>query len=470
MFRCNTVKSTVLGVSSQCRCDSKYATFVFEDKWNAFSSSGTLQPLSDIVEPLQIRKVQKGDLEQECFLVNISDQEPRNGILNLENISQVATINSDKNILTHCDLLVSKLGMPRGYIFLNPALDSELIGSSEFIPYKLKHSNLHFWTQYLLLSEKMRNAYACLETGKTPSHKRVNPEEFLKIRVPVVSNLKAVQKANSEIAYCVNAIKKLHTSRQSIGEIIDRVFQSEFHLDFETFKHLRSKKRYCISSSKISDNPDLRFSVKFHRESGAYVMDQLSKVANKRIKHFLAAPIILGASISPSDYSANGDYSYISMATIKNWAFEIENASTVSPEYAEAKQTKTVKKNDIIMARSGEGTIGKVAMITQDDIQGIFADFTMRIRLQNYNPEFAYYYFRTTFFQYLIEIYKKGLGNNTNIFPIVVQELPLIDISLDEQQRIVNSIHKEIEKQDKIESEIISLRRQIDNIITQTIQ
>lgn len=79
------------------------------------------------------------------------------------------------------------------------------------------------------------------------------------------------------------------------------------------------------------------------------------------------------------------------------------------------KSEKRVKKNDIILARSGKGTIGKVALI-EDDIDAIFCDLTMRIRLKNCNPKFAYYYMRSTYFQYLVERYKKGLGNNTNIF------------------------------------------------------
>lgn len=153
------------------------------------------------------------------------------------------------------------------------------------------------------------------------------------------------------------------------------------------------------------------------------------------------------------------------MATIKNWKFDLESASKVSKEYSDSKQAKTVRKNDIILARSGEGTIGKVALIDDDELQGVFADFTMRIRLKNYNPEFAYYYFRTTYFQYLIEIYKKGLGNNTNIFPIVVREFPMLDISLEEQQRIVDEIHTEIARQDEIKKQIESLRGQIDVMI-----
>ena len=93
----------------------------------------------------------------------------------------------------------------------------------------------------------------------------------------------------------------------------------------------------------------------------------------------------------------------------------------------------------------------------------------MRIRLRNYNPEFAYFYFRTTYFQYLIEIYKKGLGNNTNIYPVVIQEFPMIDISLSEQQRIVEEIHSEIRKLDDTKRVIEELQKEIYKITEETI-
>lgn len=194
-------------------------------------------------------------------------------------------------------------------------------------------------------------------------------------------------------------------------------------------------------------------------------MDELKRTTTKRIKHFLSEPIILGASVSPSDYDEDGNYRYISMATIKSWKFDFDSANIVSDVYSESKSAKTVKKDDIILARSGEGTIGKVALIEDEDLKGIFVDFTMRIRLKDYNPEFAYYYFRTTYFQYLIEIYKKGLGNNTNIFPIVVREFPLIDIPVYEQERIVAEIHAEINKQEKLKAGISDIQQQIDQIV-----
>ena len=101
----------------------------------------------------------------------------------------------------------------------------------------------------------------------------------------------------------------------------------------------------------------------------------------------------------------------------------------------------------------------------EDDIKGIFADFTMRIRLENYNPYFAYYYFRTSFFQYLIEIYKKGLGNNTNIFPVVIKELPIPNVSLNEQEIIVSKIKKDMDQQLIIRKQIESVRNKISRNI-----
>lgn len=72
------------------------------------------------------------------------------------------------------------------------------------------------------------------------------------------------------------------------------------------------------------------------------------------------------------------------MANIKNWKFETEDSKLVSKNYSNQNLNKTVNKDDILIARSGEGTIGKVALIEGEDLQGIFADFTMRMRLKNY--------------------------------------------------------------------------------------
>jgi len=297
----------------------------------------------------------------------------------------------------------------------------------------------------------------------------LNSDHIKAIKIPYVPFEIQTALVCGPVSVIEQQICDLQKNIRSDSKIIDESFSKILGFNYEKFESVRENESNHVTLLDFSNNGDLRFSAKFHRDSGNFVMQELTSRTDKKIKHYLAEPIVLGASVSPSDYSDDGEFCYISMATIKNWKFDSESASTVSKEYSDSKQAKTIRKNDIILARSGEGTIGKVALIDDDELQGVFADFTMRIRLKDYNPEFAYYYFRTTYFQYLIEIYKKGLGNNTNIFPIVVREFPMLDISLEEQQRIVDEIHSEIRKQDEIKSKISNLRTKIDEIVKSVI-
>lgn len=281
------------------------------------------------------------------------------------------------------------------------------------------------------------------------------------IKLPVIDNSQILSTV-THISPIEKQISDLKGKIKDVQGIVDEVFQNEFHFDYAKFNQLKDIKTFSCSLSSFSLNPDLRSSAKFHRSAGDFVMQELLKVTSKKFKHFLSEPIALGASVSPSDFNENGNCYYISMATIKNFKVELNESQLLSDEYVESNVDKKIQINDIIMNRSGVA-IGKVALV-EDDVNGIFADFTMRIRLKNYNSFFAYYYMRSTYFQYLIEINKKGLQNQ-NIFPIVVREFPLIDIPIAEQQRIVDEIQAEIDKQNEIKNQIAILRTEIDKVV-----
>jgi hypothetical protein len=245
------------------------------------------------------------------------------------------------------------------------------------------------------------------------------------------------------------------------------VFKVYFKYDYDKFIELKKQKIYNSTLLNFSNNVDTRFSVKFHRPAGDFVLEELNRITSKKIKNYISEPIQLGSSISPSDFDELGDCYYISMATVKNHMVELDETQLVSKSYEMENQDRLVKKNDIIMTRSGVA-IGKFALV-DEDINGIFADFTMRIRLNNYNPIFAYYYFRSMYFQYLIEIFKKGVQNQ-NIFPIIIQEFPIPDILIDEQNKIVDKINEEIEKQKKIEEKILKERNKIEQILSDVLK
>lgn len=259
-------------------------------------------------------------------------------------------------------------------------------------------------------------------------------------------------------------IRGLQETLGDPAEAITRVFVREFSFNVARFEELRRQRTFFVEAGDFANNHDLRCSAKFHREAAQFVTSELRKLTDKSVKDYLAQDIVLGASVSPDDYDADGEFYYIAMSSIKSWHYDEEGARPVSDGYASRHQSKSVKESDIIMARSGEGTIGKVALIGED-VKGIFADFTMRIRLKGYLPEFAYYYFRTQYMQYLIETHKKGLGNNTNIFPNQVREFPMLDIPLTRQKAIVREILNEFSAQDKIKRRIEAKRKEIDRLM-----
>lgn len=104
-------------------------------------------------------------------------------------------------------------------------------------------------------------------------------------------------------------------------------------LRYEKFEKLKNCKKYDMETAKLIDNRDLRFSAKYHRPAGIFVQDELFRIMDKKIKHFLAVPIMLGASISPKDFDENGKAYYVSMATIKTMEVELDESQLVSREY-----------------------------------------------------------------------------------------------------------------------------------------
>lgn len=448
------------------RLDPKYRHFWDIEKGFLFEGLPCTK-LGNLISEIRISKLKKGELEETKGLMSIPNQVGRSA--RIQNIEDVEELDSDKNPLHNSDIIISKLGLPKGLIFYNDKKYENLIGSSEFIPYKIENLdwNAKFLT-YLLLLPNVLVKLAQLESGKTPSHKRVNPFDLLNVKVPLIATNKQ-NEAIEKIEHIEREIEHLQAQIGEPTEPINRVFAREFNFNIEKFEELKQQKIFPVKFQDFSDNQDLRFSAKFHRPAAMFVESELRNITNKSIKDFISEDIVLGSSVSPSDYDDTGDFYYIAMSSIKNWSFDKDISRLVSDDFSEKNSAKHVSESDIIVARSGEGTIGKVALI-EGDVKGIFADFTMRIRLKNYNTKFAYYYFRTEYFQYLIEVHKKGLGNNTNIFPNQIKHFPMPDISPEKQTEILDEINEEFSKQDLIKREIENKRKEIDHIIKQVLE
>lgn len=407
-------------------------------------------------EKTDIPYIRIGDLS---FKYEIDD-------MNLIYLDDSCEINEDKK-LKKDDLILATIGATIGKINLARQFENGTF-SNNTILLRLKNKENHnpYFYEKLFQSDLLQKYIWGVVSQKAQPN--LQTYDLQNIKIPLIPKTTQNQIV-AQIEPIEKRIKELKAQIKPQQEAINKVFAREFGFDLEKFEELKKTKNYYLDLSSFANNKDVRQSVKFHREAGIFVIEQLKNISDKKIKNFIAEPIVLGKSVSPSNYDDTGDYFYVSMANIKNWKFESEDARLVSKEYSDKNKNKTVVKGDILIARSGEGTIGKVALIDDEDLQGIFADFTIRIRLQNYNPLFAYYYFRTDYFQYLIEVNKKGLGNNTNIFPSQIQEFPIIDISLKDQQKIVDEIKAELDEQEEVKKKIEAERNKIDVIIERAI-
>lgn len=316
---------------------------------------------------------------------------------------------------------------------------------------------------YYLNSSTLKKYFKATETGKT--QKNLSKTYLRELPILLPKSIVEQNKLLSQIQPIETEITKLKNSKLKPLDIMNKVFGEAFGFNWEAFEKLKKQKSYFSNLNEFANNIDCRMGLKFHNLAGKYLHSFLVSKTTKKIKDFISEPIVLGKSVSPSDYDEDGEFFYIAMSNIKTYAFDPEDCKKVSDDYSNSNLKKTVQKGDILLARSGEGTIGKVALIEDEDLNAIFADFTQRIRLTNYNTLFAYYYFRSEFFQYLVYTHKKGLGNNTNIFPSQIQEFPIPDWDDTKQTGIVTKIKTQIDAQNIIDSKIEQKQQQINNII-----
>ena len=365
------------------------------------------------------------------------------------------------------DVLISKI---RPYLNKNVLVDTEeTYFTKAFIHIRPKINSELF---FLALRTKFINQInAVSRQGK--GYPTLKEDDLKSIRFPK-SIVDALVNSQSELIEKISPLKQeianLKATKKQTLNIINQVFGEAFGFDWSVFENIKKVKSYTSSISKFANNIDCRMGIRFHNKAGAYIQSFLESKTNKRIKDFISENIVLGKSVSPSDYDEDGEYFYIAMSNIKTWAFDPEDCKKVSESYAASNLNKTVKNGDILLARSGEGTIGKVALIEDEDINGIFADFTQRIRLTGFDPLCAYYYMRSDFFQYLVYTHKKGLGNNTNIFPSQIKEFPIPDWNETKQAEIVVKIKTQLDKQKVIDRQIEEKQQEINKIIENAIK
>ncbi len=462
-------KLSTINLDNTFRVDYKYNSFLNDGGWNLFkSNSKNLIPLKDILIPYYENFEFEEDIEYNGIPTGKAYLDKFGDIISTQLITKEEHPNRLKYKINENCVLISSLKGAR-----IPALSfdfdlSNYVFSNGFYVFKIKENWSKKFILHLLRTEKVKciidnNIYRGIGISA------YKEEDLLKILIPKI-DLKNQLEIVELIQPIENEITQLKNSKLKSLDIINKVFGEKFGFDWEEFEKQKKQKTYSSNLNEFANNIDCRMGLRFHNLAGKYLHSFLVANTTKKVKDFIDEPIVLGKSVSPSDYDEEGEYFYIAMSNIKTYAFDPEDCKKVSEDYAESNLKKTVQKGDILLARSGEGTIGKVALIEDEELNAIFADFTQRIRLTNYNTLFAYYYFRSEFFQYLVYTNKKGLGNNTNIFPSQIQEFPIPDWNDAKQTEIVEKIKTQLDAQNIIDTQIEQKQRQLNEIIENAIK
>jgi len=300
---------------------------------------------------------------------------------------------------------------------------------------------------------RMGKGYPTLKIDDILSAK-INELSFLNFIKNEEKILKKINETESKIQkYSENLIDEKET--------INNLLEQTYKYNFKKILNNHYKKNYKTTFNNLGNSIDLRLGFKFKNPLRDELIKICTSFAKYKIKDFIEIPIKLGQTLTENNIDNLSDKHYLSMANIKSLYLNIDNTTKISEEfYDQFQDVNSTKLGDILLARSGEGTIGKVAVVDKE-IEGLFADFVMRIRLKEYPPNYAYYFFRSNIFQELINLTKKGLGNNTNIYPSDISELPLPNLDdkfikcCDEISKRIKINNSKLIEIDKLKNEVI---------------
>lgn len=467
-----------IGSNSQLRNDVKYNSFTTLHDWKAFPNFNEHIKISDILIRLPVKKIKKGDLERKVIVINIPDQTPNSGNLNIDSDSFVDSIGSDKTILTNSDLIFSKLGTSKGNIYLNEIVGEEVLGSSEFIPFKFKNSKHKKVYLYLFLTPELREIYSYLESGKTPSHRRVNPEEFLKIKIPRL-NEKTLDILSEKIEEYETEMKEYKTLLTPMRDIINKVFGDYFGYEPDLyykygkgmtygtkFGHDKQLRVTNIKVHSISKSSNLRMSVRINNNISYFISGIIDRMDTEIIRNLVESPVSRG---STPTYSSQGEIPVIKTGHLTNYEV-IKSNEFVSRNFYDKRKKGRINKGDILLASTGKGSLGKIDLFTDDETSFADSHLTIiRINPEKYNSQFLVYWLRSLLGVYQIESSYTGSTNQIELSDTDIEEYKVPKISLNEQSKIIEEISSNYIKQNGFKFKIKELRNDIENLIINNI-
>jgi hypothetical protein len=295
-------------------------------------------------------------------------------------------------------------------------------------------------------------------------------EQLGRLQVPIFS-LKVYNRLLSRIRIIQKDIVSTRGQLRKQEEIINQILCAEFRYPLKEHREIQRTQHFTTSLRMMAAGFTLRCSTRFHHPDFGLTERFFARQHHERLKAFVSIPIRLGATASNVDFVQEGGAYYVHPgATRKQEVVALQDCLLVTDDFYAATQRRFgLRRNDIVLNRAGEGTIGKSGLWDSDE-PAVASDFTMRIRFNDrINPRFAWFYFQSVMFQAQIEREKRGMGNMTNVFPPEVERMLVVACERSRQDGLARDINAELQSRAKTLAMVESKLAEINTIIDEAI-
>ncbi len=475
-----TINFSEISKDKYLRNDVKYHYFLHILDWNLFNTNRDTIKLKYI-------------LSEDYNLFDYKDNEEYKGIptgqqyldedgkiINYQLVTKDEHPGRLKYKISNDNILISSLRLAKSpaLMFENKDLNNYVFSNGFYIFCVHKNWNKKF-VLYILRTKKLKKLLDNnLYRGIGISAYKV--EDLLKIKIPKIPKTKQ-DKIVSQIEPVEKEIKNLKSQIKEPQEIINKVFAREFRFDEELYYEFgkgmsagtqflpeRKLKVFNINFSDLSKSDIFRFSTRFHNSPTQKLMKILDNIKTFKLKNIIIEPIHRGNN---PKYDDNGLIPVIKTNHLKNSYIELSEEEFVNEGFYQNHLKSQVKKSDVLLASTGKGSLGKVDIVNFEKKAVVDSHISIiRIDYKVYNPLFLTYFLRSILGIFQIERDYTGTTNQIELYSKEISNFQIPNIPLSHQQKIVDEIKKELDKQKEMKRKIEKERNKIDEIIEEAIK
>jgi type I restriction enzyme S subunit len=304
---------------------------------------------------------------------------------------------------------------------------------------------------------------------------------YLKFDKKVIDKLSAKQdQIVEQIEPIEKKIKGLKSQITPAQEIINKIFAREFKFDENFYNEFgkgmtagtqaaqnRTLRTFETDFSELSRSGILRFSTRYHNIPTKKLMDFLDDIKTLPVNDIVES---YEKGIQPK-YNPDGEIPVVKIANLKNGYIDFSETENITQEdFNKLDDKKKLNEKDIIICATGKISLGKIDFYDYENKAITTVDnYILRLN-EKYNPLFFAYFFRSILGYFQIERDFTGATNQIHLYWEQISNFQIPDISLKDQQKIVDEIKAELDRQKEMKQKIDVERAKIDEIIEKAIR